>query len=85
VLQVFIFLTFFEDFGLLHPVLGRPSFWIRFQNMYKCNGFIHISDALTEAMLGHPRERQNPKTSAALHENASAQNGTSAALHGNAF
>ena len=31
--EVFIFPTLFEDFGLLHPVLARPSFSIRFQYM----------------------------------------------------
>ena len=29
--------------------------------MQKDIGFIHISDALTEAMLDHPRERQKSK------------------------
>ena len=53
--------------------------------MQKDIGFIDISDALTEAMLDHPRERQNPKTSATLHENASPQKETNATLHGNAF
>ena len=60
-LQVFIFPTFFEEFGLLHPLLARPSFSIRFENMQKCIGFIDISDALTEAKSGHPRERQKSK------------------------
>ena len=60
-LQVFIFPTMFEDFGLLHPLLARPSFSIRFQNMQKCIGFIDISDALTEAMLDPSREREKSK------------------------
>ena len=75
----------FKDFGLSSPLLTCLSFSFRFQNMQKDVGFIHISDALTEAMLDHPRERQNPKTSATLHESASAQKETNATLHENAF
>ena len=60
-LQVFIFPTFFEEFGLVHPLLAHPSFSIRFENKQKCIGFIDISDALTEAKSGHPRERQKSK------------------------
>ena len=40
---------------------GVPFFSHRFQNMQKYIGFIDISDALTEAMLDHPRERQKSK------------------------
>ena len=83
--KVLIFPTRFKDFGLSSPLLMCLSFSFRVQNMQKDVGFIHISDALTEAMLDHPRERQNPKTSATLHENASPQKETNATLHGNAF
>ena len=53
--------------------------------MQKDIGFIHISDALTEAMLDPQGNVKNPKTSPTLHGKAPAQEGTNATLHGNAF
>ena len=48
-------------------------------------GFIDVSDALIDSMLGHRTVTKNQKTSATLHGNASAKNETSATLHGNVF
>ena len=55
------------------------------ENMQYHIGFIDVSDALIDSMLGHRTVTKNQKTSATLHGNASAKNGTSATLHGNAF
>ena len=84
-LKVFIFATFFEEFGLLHPLLAHHPFSIRAQNMQKCIGFIDISAALTGPCWATHGNVKNPKTSATLHGNASGKCKTSAALHGNAF
>ena len=84
-LKVFIFPSNFKDVGLSSPLLTCHSFTIRFQNMQKDIGFIHISDALTEAMLDPQGNIKNPKTSATLYENASAQKKTNVTQHGNVF
>ena len=47
--------------------------------------FMDVFDALIDSMLDHGTDTKNLKTSATLHENAPTKNGTSAALHGNAF
>ena len=56
-----------------------------FENMHYRIDFIDVFDALIDSMLDHGTDTKNQKTSATLHENAPAKNGTSAALHGNAF
>ena len=55
------------------------------ENMQHHIDFIDVFDALIDSMLDHRTDTKNQKTSATLHENAPAKNGTSAALHGNAF
>ena len=53
--KVFIFPTHFEDFVLLRPLLAHHFFGRGFENQQKCIGFITVLDALTEAMLDHPK------------------------------
>ena len=57
----------------------------QFENMHYRIDFIDVFDALIVSMLDHGTLTKNPKTSVTLHENAPAKNGTSVALHGNAF
>ena len=55
------------------------------ENMQYRIDFINVFDALIDSILDHGTFTKNQKTSATLHENAPAKNGTRAALHENAF
>ena len=60
--KTLIFQIFFANIVLLDPLGGRPRHALHFENKQKGIGSIHVSDALTEAMLDHPTgHRWTPK------------------------
>ena len=56
--KALIFQPRFANFVLRDPLGGRSRRVLHFENKQKGIGFIDVSDALTEAMLDHPRECQ---------------------------
>ena len=59
--KTLIFQPFFANFVLQDPLGGRSRHVLHFENKQKGSGFIDVSDALTEAMLDHPKGRPKLK------------------------
>ena len=59
--KTFIFLIDFAFFALRDPFGGRSRRALLFQNQQQNIGIIYVSDALTEAMLDHPRNAKKQK------------------------
>ena len=59
--KTLIFQPFFANFVLQDPLGGRSRHVLHFENKQKGIGFIDVSDALTEAMLDHPKGRPKLK------------------------